>query len=82
MARILENSALSAELFAQFIQAGHPTAVHTAMSSRFFWHAGPYELFLDVETEGQAEPLAGHWNFILTDEDEQYLRGNTPTIIR
>ena len=82
IARVLENSALSARLFDDFIGAGHAAELHTAISNDFFWRAGDYDLEFTVDNNGRPGALLRGWRFNLTEEDERNLRLNVVTIVR
>lgn len=82
ISRVLENPALSAELFDQFMKAGHATELHTAVSNGFFWHAGSYELEFKVETDRSREDITRRWQFTLLPDDEKNFRLNIITLIR
>lgn len=82
IARVLETPALSAELFNNFIGAGHAKDLHTAISNDFFWHAGAYELEFTIETNGKPETFVRRWRYSLSAEDEGNLRLNVVTTIR
>lgn len=82
IARVLENPALSSELFTDFGRAGHGTALHTQLSNGFFWRMGDYELKLFVETASRARSAALRWGFSITEKEENDLRLNAIGIIR
>lgn len=80
--RLLENPALLADQFNEFIRAGHATGLHAAISNGFFWHAGDYHLDFMIDTESQAEATSRRWRFTISAQDEQNLRLNVVTLIR
>lgn len=77
-----QDQSPSAALFNQFIGSVSATALYTAVSNGFFWHAGSYELELQIETDRSQENLVKHWGFAIVPDDEQRLRLNIITLIR
>lgn len=80
--RVLENPALSSQLFSEFNTAGHATDLHARLSNHFFWHAGTYRLHFTAETDGRLGPVARSWRFELTPAEESALRLNIIAVIR
>ena len=82
IARALENPALSAAMFDQFIRAGNATNLHAAISNGFFWHSGDYQLEFIIETDGRPDTVTRRWRLSLSADEEQRLRLNVITLIR
>jgi len=76
------NPAFAADKFTQFIQAGHTTELHTAISNGFFWRSGDYQLEFIIETDSLAKDISRQWRFSISAQDEQALRLNVITLIR
>ena len=78
----MKNPGLSATLFNEFTGGGNATALHTAVSNEFFWHAGDYELAFEIETDRTAETIRKKWTFSISPKEEQDLRLNIVTLVR
>ena len=79
---VLESPGLSATLFNEFTDGGNATALRTAVSNEFFWHAGDYELVFEIETDRTAETIRKMWTFSISPEEEQDLRLNIIRLVR
>lgn len=80
--KIFENPNASQIFWSEFFKEHFIADLYAAVSERFFWHAGEYEVFLETVVAAPARAPISGWRFEVTEKDSKSLRTNAVGIFR
>lgn len=79
---ILREPNASQVLWSEFAKEPWVSELHAAISERFFWHTGEYDIALETRVASPARANATCWRFVITEQDSKSLRTNVVDIVR
>jgi hypothetical protein len=80
--KLLSEANASQIFWSEFAKDPWVVELYAAVSERFFWHAGEYDVALETRVSSPGQTTAAGWRFDITEQDSKALRTNAFGILR